>query len=112
MLEISAKMQNAEIYTVTLLKSVSITDAHPTISKTLVTLTGNFSSGVSIAKLWVGGLDKLNCLKGKLLKTFFWEFSKTFKTSFCQHSPKMCDMFFLESSIFLVSSSNPITLIK
>ena len=31
-LEISAKLQNAEIY-VTLLKSVSITDAHPTISK-------------------------------------------------------------------------------
>ena len=45
---------------------------------------------------------------------FFWEFSKTFKISFCQHPLKMCDVcdFFLEASIFLVSSSNPITLIK
>ena len=31
-LEVSAKLQNAEIYTVTLLKSVSITDAYSTIS--------------------------------------------------------------------------------
>ena len=51
MLEISAELQNAEIYTVTLLKSISITDAHPTVSTILITLTGNFSSGASIAKL-------------------------------------------------------------
>ena len=51
MLQISAKMQNAEIYTATLLKSVSITDAHPTISKVLVTLTANFSSGVSFSTI-------------------------------------------------------------
>ena len=37
-LEISAKLQNAEIFPVTLLKSVSITDAHPTISKILGTI--------------------------------------------------------------------------
>ena len=51
MLEISAKLQNAEIYTVTLLKSVSITDAHPTISKILGALTENFSSGVSFSTI-------------------------------------------------------------
>ena len=90
MLEISAKLQNAEIYTVTLLKSASITDAHPTISKILGTLTGNFSSGVSFSTI-IGGR---NCLKGTLLKTFSLEFSKTFKTSFCQHPLKMCDVMF------------------
>ena len=33
MLEISAKLQNAQIYPVTLLKSVSITDAHQQFQK-------------------------------------------------------------------------------
>ena len=41
-LEISAKLQNAEISPVTLLKGVSITDAHPAILKLLGTLTRNF----------------------------------------------------------------------
>ena len=42
-------LQNAEISPVTLLNSVSITDAHPTISKILGTLTGNICSGVSFS---------------------------------------------------------------
>ena len=92
-LEISAKFQNAEIYTVTVQKSFSITDAHVTISKILVTLTGNFSSGVSFSTIIGGRINKSNCLKVTLLKTFFWEFPKTFKTSFCQHPLKMCDVF-------------------
>ena len=74
-LEISTKLQNAEISPVTLPKSVSITDAHPTISKILGALTGNFCNGVSFMMVMVGGLNKSNCLKGTLLKTFFWEFS-------------------------------------
>ena len=63
MLEISAKLQNAEIYTVTLLKSVSITNAHPTISKILVTLTGNFSSGVSFSTVIGGRIGQVELLK-------------------------------------------------
>ena len=61
-LEISAKLQNAEIYTATLLKSVSIIDAHPTISKILGTLRENFSSGVSFRTIiggWIGQVDLL-----------------------------------------------------
>ena len=112
MLEISAKSQNAEIYTATSLKNVSIKDAHPTISKILVTLTGNFSNGVSYSKIIGGRIEQVEALKETLLKTFFWEFSKTFETSFCQHPLKVCDVFFLVSSIFLVFRSNPITLIK
>ena len=54
MLEISAKLQNAEISPVTLLKSVSIIDAHPTISKILGTLTENFCNGVSFSMVMVG----------------------------------------------------------
>ena len=93
-LEISVKLQNAEIYTATLLKSVSITDAHPAISKILGPLTGNFSSGVSFSTIRGGRIEHVELLKGTLLKTFFWEFSKTFKTSFCQHPLKMCDVIF------------------
>ena len=74
MLEISAKLQNAEISPVTLLKSVSITDAHPTISKILGTLTEHFCNRVSLSMVMMGGLNKSNCLKRTLLKTFFWEF--------------------------------------
>ena len=62
-LEISAKLQNAEIYTVTLLKSVCITDAHPTISKILGTLTENFSSGVSFSTIIVGRIGQVELLK-------------------------------------------------
>ena len=75
MLDISAKLHNAEISPVTLLKSVSITDAHPTISKIFGTLTENFCNGVSFSMVTAGELNKSNCLKGTLLKTFFWEFS-------------------------------------
>ena len=42
-------LQNAEISPVTLLNSVSITDAHPTISQILGTLTENISSGASFS---------------------------------------------------------------
>ena len=62
-LEISAKLQNAEIYTVTLLKSVSITDAHPTISKILGTLTGSFSCGVSFSTIIGGRTGQVELLK-------------------------------------------------
>ena len=74
-------LQNAEVSPVTLLNSVSITDAHPTISKILGTLTGNICSGVSFNVIIDGRLGKSICLKGTLLDTFFWEFSKTFKTT-------------------------------
>ena len=63
MLEISAKLQNAEIYTVTLLKSVYITDTHPTISKILGTLTENFSSGVSFNTIIGGRIGQVELLK-------------------------------------------------
>ena len=53
-LEISAKLQNAEISPATLLKSVSITDTQPTISKILGKLTGNFCNGVSFSMVMVG----------------------------------------------------------
>ena len=62
-LEIPAKLQNAEIYTVTLLKSVSITDAHPTISKILGTLTENFYSGVSFSTIIGGRIGQVELLK-------------------------------------------------
>ena len=62
-LEISTKLQNAEIYTVTLLKSVSVTDAHPTISKILGTLTENFSSGVSFSAIVGGRIGQVELLK-------------------------------------------------
>ena len=53
-------LQNAGISPVTLLNSVSITDAHPTISKILGTLTGNISSGASFSMIidrWIGQVD-------------------------------------------------------
>ena len=62
-LQISVKLQNAEIYTVTLLKRVSITDAHPTISKIIGTLTGNFSSGVSFSTIIGGTIGQVELLK-------------------------------------------------
>ena len=62
-LEFSTNLQNAEIYTVTLLKSVSITDAHPTISTILGTLTGNFSSGVSFSTIIDGRIGQVKLLK-------------------------------------------------
>ena len=62
-LQISAKLQNAETYTVTLLKSVSITDAHPTTSKILETLTGNFSSGFSFSTIIGGRIGQVELLK-------------------------------------------------
>ena len=66
-LEFLTELQNTEISPVTLLWSDSTTDAFRVNSK----LSGT---------LWVSELDSSNCLKRTLLKTFFWEFSKTFKT--------------------------------
>ena len=60
-LEIWAKLQNAEIYTATLLESIS--DAHPTISKILGTLTENFSSGVSVSTIIGGKIGQVELLK-------------------------------------------------
>ena len=62
-LEISAKLQNAEIYTVSLLKSVPITDAHPTISNILGTLTQNFGSRVSFSTIIGGRIGQVELLK-------------------------------------------------
>ena len=62
-LEISAKLQNAEIYTAALLKSVSITGSHPTISKIPGTLTGNFRSGVSLGTIIGGRIRQVELLK-------------------------------------------------
>ena len=42
-------LQNAKMSPVTLLNSLSITDAHPTISKIFGTLTGNICSRVSFS---------------------------------------------------------------
>ena len=70
MLEISAKLQNAEISLVTLLKSASITDAHPTNFKNSPNTHGKFFNGVSFSMAMVGGLNKLNCFKGRYLKCF------------------------------------------
>ena len=93
-LEISEKLQNTEISLVTLLKSVSITDIHPKLSKIFGTLTGNFSSAVSFSAIIGGCIGQVELLKETLLKTFFWEFSKTFKTSFCEHPLKMYRVIF------------------
>ena len=83
MLETSAKLQNAEIYTATLLKSVSIKDAHPAISKILVTLTENFSGGVSFSMIIIGGrIEQVELLKGALLKRFSGNFLKLSKQVF------------------------------
>ena len=57
------KVANPEIYTVTLLKSVSITDAHPTISKIIGTLTENFSSGVSFSTIIGGRIGQVELLR-------------------------------------------------
>ena len=62
-LDISAKLQNAKIYTATLLKSVFITGSHPTISKILGTLTGNFRSGVSFGMIIGGRIRQVELLK-------------------------------------------------
>ena len=70
-LEISAKLQNAEIYPVTLLKGVSITDAHPTISKILGTLKGNFSSGVSFSTIICGWIGQVELPKRNATSNFF-----------------------------------------
>ena len=70
-LEISAKLQNAEFFPVAFLKSVSFTDVYPTISKILGTLTGNFSSAVSFSTIIGGWIGQVELLKGTLLKTFF-----------------------------------------
>ena len=53
-------LENAGISPVTLLNSVSITDAYPTISKILGTLTRNICSGVSFSMVidrWIGQVD-------------------------------------------------------
>ena len=53
-------LQNSETSPVALLNSVSITDAHPTISKILGTLTGNNCSGVSFGMVIEGGVRGLH----------------------------------------------------
>ena len=82
-LEISAKLQNAEIYTAILLKSVSITDTHATISKILVTLTGDFSRGVSFSTIIGGRIEQVE-FKERYLKRFSGNFLKLSKQVFAK----------------------------
>ena len=59
-LEINVMLQNAEISPVALLNSVSIKDAHPTISKILGTLTGNICSGASFSMVIDGRIGQVD----------------------------------------------------
>ena len=74
-------LQNAEISPITLLKSVSITEAHLTITKIIGTLTENICSGVSLIMVKDGRIGQVESFKGTLLKIIFWELSTTFKTT-------------------------------
>ena len=56
-------LQNAEISPITLLKSVYITKAHPTITKIIGKLTENICSGVSLSMIKDGWAGKSNRLK-------------------------------------------------
>ena len=53
-------LQNAEISPATLLNSVYITYAHPTISKILGTLTRNICSGVSFSMVIDGRIGQVH----------------------------------------------------
>ena len=73
-------LQNAEISPVTLLNNVSITDAHPAISKILGTRTRNICSGVSFSMVIDERIKQVKLFKrNAAFKMFFWKFSKTFK---------------------------------
>ena len=72
-------LQNAEISPITLLKSVYITEAHPTLTKIIGTLRENICSGVSLSMVKDGWVGQVESFKGTLLKIIFWELSKTFK---------------------------------
>ena len=74
-------LQNAEISPITLLKCVSITEAHPAITKIIGTLTENICSGVSLSLVKDGWIGQVESFKGTLLKIIFWELSKFFRTS-------------------------------
>ena len=74
-------LQNAEISPITLLKSVSITEAHLTITKIIGTLTESICSGVSLIMVKDGRIGQVESFKGTLLKIIFWELSTTFKTT-------------------------------
>ena len=74
-------LQNAEISPITLLKSVSITEAHLTITKIIGTLTENICSGVSLIMVKDGRIGQVESFKGTLLKIIFWERSTTFRTT-------------------------------
>ena len=55
----------------------------PAILKILRLLTGNLCGGACFQNIVVGGtMDNVNCYKGALLETFFWDFSETFETAF------------------------------
>ena len=58
-------LQSAEISPVTLLNSVSIADAHRTISKILGKFTGNIYSGVSFSMVIDGQIGQVELFKRK-----------------------------------------------
>ena len=110
MLEISAKLQNTEISPVTLLKNVSITDTHPTISKNSRNTHGKFLQLSQFQYGYGGWIEQVELLKRNTTENIFLNFLKLPKkfsriSSFVKSS-------FLESNIFLVSSCNPIALIE
>ena len=84
-LEISEKLQNAEIYTVTLPKSVFITDAYLTISKILGTLTGNFSSGVSFSAIIGGRIGQVELHKRHATFPIFYNFQNKILPTFSEY---------------------------
>ena len=57
--EIYAMLQNAEISPLTLLNSMPISDAHPTISKILVTLTRNICSAINFSMVTDGRIGQV-----------------------------------------------------
>ena len=61
--EISTKLQNAEIFLVTLLKSASIIASHPIISKILGTLAENICGGFSLSMVIGGWTGEIILLK-------------------------------------------------
>ena len=76
--EISTKLQNAEIFPVTLLKSVSIIAAHPIISKILGILAENICGGFSLSMVIGGWTGEVKLLKWNATLDVFLGFFQNF----------------------------------
>ena len=91
-------LQNAEISPVTSLNSVSIKDAHPTISKVLRTLTGNICGGVCFSEVIGGQIGQVNLFKRNVAEDVLLGIFQNFQnSSFSEHPLKMYEVSFLES---------------